>query len=109
MVYLASHNEARIVGVRSMNHGKIDARGNRRPQLRKQGRDPVNRLNDIGPRLPEQDHHNGRLAVDESRIAHVLDRILHVGHVRNSDRGADLIGNDQGPVLIGFVTVDRWS
>ena len=73
--------EARIVGVRSIITDSSIACGNRGLQLRQQRAHAVDRLDDVGAGLPEDDEQHRRLAVRQPRGAHVLDRVLHVGDI----------------------------
>ena len=85
--------------------GEVDRSGDGCFQLRQQLDDPVDGLDDICPRLTENDHHHGGLAVHESRIAHILDRVLDVGNIGELHRSPSLVGNDNRAVQFRLVKI----
>ena len=50
--------------------------------------------------LPVQHDQDGRLAVGETRIAEIFDRIGYLADVGEADRRAVAVGDDQRPVLL---------
>ena len=64
--------------------------------------DPVHRLDDVGARRPEDDHHHRGLAVHQAFGAHVLHRIHHVAQILELHRGAVPEGDDQVLIFIGL-------
>ena len=94
-----SCSEPRIGGVRSMTTERLIAPGMAASSCGSSCDDPVDGLDDVRPRLAENDDHHGGLAVDEPRVADVFHRVLHVGDVGELHRRAGLIGNDQRAVL----------
>ena len=53
--------------------------------------------------MPVKDDQDRRLAVGKAGIAEVLDPVGDFSDIRQVDRRAVAIGNDQGPIIVGLV------
>ena len=82
--------------------GDVDVGRHRCFQSGQGGLHAVDGLDNVGAGLAEQDHQHRGLAVGETEIAHVLDRIEDLGHVRQPHRGAAPIGDHQRRVIGGL-------
>ncbi len=86
-------------------HGLVEHRGQghvggqQRVQLGLRLADAVHRVDHVGAGLAEDDEQRGALAVGEADRAQVLDRVAHVGHVLQADRGPVAPGHQQRAVL----------
>ena len=80
-------------------HRQIDIARQRRDQARQLGPDAVDGLDDVRARLARQDHRDAGLAVDQTGVAQVLDRIEDLGDVAEPDRRAVAIGDHQIAIL----------
>ena len=98
-VVSVSCSEERIVVLRSMAMVTLMSAGNAACRCGSSRLHAVDRVDDVGARLAEQDDQHRRLAVGQTEIAHVLDGIVHVGDVGELDRGAVAIGDDQRLVV----------
>ena len=78
---------------------RLIGRRQRRLKLRQHRLHVVDRLDDVGAGLAEQDDENGRLAVRHAEIAHILDAVGDLGDVGQAHRRAVAIGDDQGRIL----------
>ena len=96
-----SRSDARIVGVRSIATPRSIVGGDRRAQHGQQRLDAVDRLDDVGVRLPVDDQQHRRLAVGHARVAEVLHRIDDLGDVGQAHRRPVAVGDDQRQVLGG--------
>ena len=56
-------------------------------------------VDDVGARLAVEDDEHRRLAVGEPEVAHVLDRVEHLRHIRQAHRVAVAVGDDEVAVL----------
>ena len=70
--------------------------------MRQQAADPIHRLDNVGARRPEDDHHHRGLAVHQAFGAHVLHRIHHVAQIFELHRRPVAEGDDQVPIRRGF-------
>ena len=61
----------------------------------------IDGLDDVGVRLPADDHEHRRLAVGRPRVAQVLHGVDDFRDVGEPDRGAVAVGDDQRQVLAG--------
>ena len=82
---------------------ELDALRHRRLQERQLLDDPVNRRNDVGAGLPENDDHDAGLAVEAAGDVGVGVGILNVGDVAEADRSAIPVGNDDRPIILGLL------
>ena len=80
---------------------QLDGPGQRRLQFRHQADDAVHYLDDIGPRLLGDVDQHGRLAVEGTEIADILDPVHHFGHILQPYSRTVAVGNDQRLVLAG--------
>ncbi len=94
-----SSTDARMVVVRSRTIGQIDGGRNGGLQLRQQGADAIDGLDDVGAGLAEDDDQDGRLAVGEAGGANVFHRIGDVGDIGQAHRAAVLVSHDQRSVI----------
>ena len=101
-VICTSWTEARIVRVASIATERWIAGGIAAWKLRQQRRDAVDRLDDVGARLPEDDEQDRGLAVGEAARADVLDRVGDGRDVGEAHGRAVLVVDDEGPVLGGL-------
>ena len=97
-----------MVVERSTATATVDGRRDRGPQLRHQRLHPVDRGDDVGAGLPVEDDQHRRLAVGETGIAEILDRIGYLADVGKPDRRAVAIGDDQRSVLRPPCWPGRW-
>ena len=95
MLRWASLTEARMVVVRSFSTLKLTVGGSERLELRQQRFDAVDRVDDVGVRLPADLDQHGRLAVGEPQVAHVFDRIDHAAQIRQAHRRAVAVDHDE--------------
>ena len=79
-----------------------DRRRDRGLELGNQAADAVHGLDDVGPRLPEDDEENGGLAVGQPGRADVLDRVRDRRDVAQSQRRPVGVVDDQRLVLRGL-------
>ena len=84
------------------NNGGFNALGHHRLQKGKLGADAVVGLDDIGARLAEDDDRHRGDAIQVTRGANALGRILYVGYVGKVDGEPVVIADDQGLILIGL-------
>ncbi len=61
----------------------------------------VDRVNDVGAGLAEDDNRNRALAVQISGSADVLHRVCHLSDVGQADRRAVLVTDDERLVVVG--------
>ena len=80
-----------------------DGLGNGRLQLWHLLTDVINRLDDIRPRLSENNHQHGRLPVEQPGRAQILDRVFDLGDVRQLQCRAGPVHRDQRHVIHGLV------
>ncbi len=82
------------------HHGDLDGGGERTLQLRQERLDPVDDFDDVGARLPldVDDHRRG--VVHPGRLVDVLGTVDRLGHVREVDRRAVLVGDNQRAVIL---------
>ena len=73
--------------------------GQRRLQLREQGFDPIDDLDDIGPRLALNVHNHRRRFVGPSGKADILGIVLGIGHLGQPHRTTIAVGDDQAPII----------
>ena len=95
-------SEERMVTVRSMATLMSMSVGMEALQRRDERRDAIHRLDDVGAGLTVEDDQHGRLAVGEPDVAHVLDRVQYLGHVRQAHRRAVAIRDHHVAVLRGL-------
>ena len=65
--------------------------------------DAINRLNDIGAGLTEDNNCDGRLSVKVAAIANILCGIDNLRYVRETDCGAILVTDDQRRIFGGVI------
>ncbi len=82
------------------NDGGIDAERNGCLDNRKLRADAIDRVNDIGAGLAEDDDRNRALAVQITGSTDVLHRVRHLGYVGKADRRAVLITDDEWLVVV---------
>ena len=80
--------------LRSMATAHIDVGRHRRFQMRQLGLHIIDGLDNVGARLAEQGDENGGLSVGPTKVAHILNGILHVRHIRQPHRDAVAVGDD---------------
>jgi hypothetical protein len=73
----------------------LNGRRKRRLQVRQFRFRAIDRVNDVGAGLPEQDHEHGRLAVRQADISDVFDAVRDVRDVGKSNGSAVAIGDDE--------------
>ena len=86
-----------MLGSMAMAH--IDVGRHRRFQMWQLGLHIIDGLDNVGPRLAEQGDEDSGSSVGPTKVAHILDGILHVGHIRQSHRGAVAVGDDQRRII----------
>ena len=79
--------------------GGVDSLGNRRLDRRQFTIDAIDSLNDIGAGLPENDEHDGALAIEISGGPNILYGVNYVCDVREVNGRAVVIANDNGLVV----------
>ena len=92
-----------MVTERSTANPDVDGRRNRSPELGQQRLHQVDGTDDIGARRPIENDQDRRLAVGEAGVAKVLDGIGDFADIRETDRCALAIGDDQRFVIVGLV------
>ena len=63
-------------------NGHIDVGRHRRFQMWQLGLHIIDGLDNVGPGLAEQGDEDSGSSVGPTKVAHILDGILHVGHIR---------------------------
>ena len=81
------------------NDVQFHRRRNRGLHLRQDRADPVDGLDDVRARLPEDDQDDRRLAVGESHRVDVFDGIGHLRDVTQAQRGAVCVVDEERPVF----------
>ena len=76
----------------------MDGRRDRSLEQRHDPAHTVNGFDDVGGRLAEENDEDGGLAVREARVAAVLDRVRHLGHVPEPHRSSIDVADDERPV-----------
>ena len=90
------HRGADGAGAVHARSSSLMAGGHGGLQLRQQGPDAVDGLDDVGARLAEDDDHDGGLAVDQAGVAQVLHRVRRPSATSASRTAAPLlVGDDQ--------------
>ena len=82
-------------------HRQLDRRRHGGPERGQERVDAIDGLDHVRPGLPEQDEHDGALAVGDPARADVFDRAHHLGDVAEPYRRSLLVGDDHRPVLVG--------
>ncbi len=98
-VFSVSASDWRIVFDRSTTTCQIDVAGQRSFEARELRPHVVDGFDDVGARLARQHDGDPGLAVDQSRVPQVLDRVGDFGDIGEFDRRAVAIGDDQVAVL----------
>ena len=80
---------------------EFDIVWHRRLEMRQFRLHALDRVDDVGAGLPENDRENGGAALGQAQVAHVLDRVQHVGDVGETNRSAIAVGNDEGRIIGG--------
>ncbi len=86
----------RLVEPDAHDDGRIDAR----MQLRQRRVDPVDRGDDVGARLAEDDEQGGPAAVGQAERPDRLDRVLHRRDPGERDRLPVAVGDDEGRIVL---------
>src|SRR5207248_6856971 len=86
---------------------EVDRRWNGCPQQGKQVVYTINRFDNIRPWLLEYIYHHCGLAVRETGIPAIFERIFHLRNIRQAYWSAFLKGHDQRPVLLRFEELIR--
>jgi len=84
------------------DHLEVDRRGGRGLELRQQRVDAVDRLDDVGAGLAEDDQQHGGLAVRQADRPDVFDRVLDPRHVLEPHGLAVPVGDDHRHVVRGM-------
>jgi len=76
-------------------------------ELRHDRHDAVHSFDHVGAGLAEDGEDNGGFAEGEAEIAKVFDRIGDVGDVSQANGGADVAGDDERVIFVGFEELIR--
>ena len=100
MLRWASRTESRMVMVRSFSTVKSTVGGSEALNCGSICLDAFDGVDDVGVRLAADLDQNGRLAVREPHVPHVLDGIDHASQIRQAHRRAVAVDDDEIPVIL---------
>ena len=81
------------------DHLHVDRGRNLGLQPWQRGLDPLDGRDDVGPRLPEQNQHHARLAVDQPRVAQIHHPVAHRCHVGEPHGPALAVAHDERQIV----------